>query len=100
NSVFSFVRYAANNPPVLVVSNMTPVPRYGYRIGVPFDGAWREIFNSDSEFYGGADIWKKGQGKGKKVAAHGQPHSGEVIFSPLATIYFWHHLFFLFPKSF
>ncbi len=48
NSVFAFVRMAPGQPPVLVVCNMTPVPRHGYRIGVPHGGGWREIFNSDS----------------------------------------------------
>ena len=33
-------------PPVLVVCNMTPVPRHDYRIGVPRAGRWREIFNT------------------------------------------------------
>ena len=35
--------------PVLVVCNMTPVPRHGYRIGVPRAGRWREIANTDSQ---------------------------------------------------
>jgi 1,4-alpha-glucan branching enzyme len=91
NSVFSFLRYAANNPPILVVSNMTPVPRYGYRIGVPLDGTWREIFNSDSEFYGGSNIGNQSQVLAKGFAAHGQPYSVEIILPPLATIYLRHH---------
>jgi 1,4-alpha-glucan branching enzyme len=91
NSVFSFLRYAANDPPILVVSNMTPVPRYGYRIGVPFDGTWREIFNSDSEFYGGSNIGNQGQMLAQELAAHGQPYSVEIILPPLATIYLRHH---------
>jgi 1,4-alpha-glucan branching enzyme len=91
NSVFSFVRYAANNPPILVVSNMTPVPRYGYRIGVPFDGTWREIFNSDSEFYGGSNIGNHGEVLAEEFAAHGQPYSVEIVLPPLATIYLRHH---------
>jgi 1,4-alpha-glucan branching enzyme len=91
NSVFSFVRYAANNPPVLVVSNMTPVPRYGYRIGVPLDGTWREIFNSDSEFYGGSNIGNQGQVMTQAFPAHGQPYSVEIILPPLATIYLRPH---------
>jgi 1,4-alpha-glucan branching enzyme len=91
NSVFSFVRYAANDPPVLVVCNMTPVPRYGYRIGVPLDGAWREIFNSDSEFYGGSNIGNQGEVMAQAPAAHGQPYSVEIILPPLATIYLRHH---------
>jgi len=91
NSVFSFLRYAANNPPILVVSNMTPVPRYGYRIGVPLDGTWREIFNSDSEFYGGSNIGNQSQVLAQGFATHGQPYSVEIVLPPLATIYLRHH---------
>ncbi len=91
NSVFSFLRYAANNPPILVVSNMTPVPRYGYRIGVPLDGTWREIFNSDSEFYGGSNIGNQGAVLAQELAVHGQPYSVEITLPPLATIYLRHH---------
>jgi 1,4-alpha-glucan branching enzyme len=91
NSVFSFLRYAANNPPILVVSNMTPVPRHGYRIGVPLDGGWHEIFNSDSEFYGGSNIGNQGRVMAQEFAAHGQPYSVEIILPPLATIYLRHH---------
>ena len=47
-------------PPVLVVCNMTPVPRHGYRIGVPRPGRWREIANTDSRFYGGSDLGNDG----------------------------------------
>jgi 1,4-alpha-glucan branching enzyme len=90
NSVFAFLRYAANHSPVLVISNMTPVPRHGYRIGVPLGGAWREIFNSDSEFYGGSNLGNQGQVLAQEFAAHGQPYSVEIILPPLATIYLGH----------
>jgi 1,4-alpha-glucan branching enzyme len=90
NSVFSFLRYAANQASVLVVSNMTPVPRYGYRIGVPLEGAWREIFNSDSEFYGGSNLGNQGQVIAREFVAHGQPYSIEITLPPLATIYLRH----------
>ena len=46
--------------------NMTPVPRHGYRIGVPRAGLWREIFNTDAAFYGGSDI---GNGGGVRTEA-------------------------------
>jgi 1,4-alpha-glucan branching enzyme len=36
--------------------NFTPVPRHHYRIGVPEPGIWQEIFNSDSEYYGGSNL--------------------------------------------
>ena len=40
---------------------MTPVPRHGYRIGVPHGGGWREILNSDSGYYGGSNVGNDGQ---------------------------------------
>jgi 1,4-alpha-glucan branching enzyme len=90
NSVFSFVRYAANAPPVLVVCNMTPVPRHGYRIGVPLGGGWREIFNSDSAHYGGSNVGNAGRVEAAAFGAHGQPHSVELVLPPLGTIYLRH----------
>jgi 1,4-alpha-glucan branching enzyme len=90
NSVFSFLRFAANRPPVLVVCNMTPVPRHGYRIGVPLAGGWREIFNSDSAYYGGSNVGNDGCVEAAAVAAHGQTHSLELVLPPLATIYLRH----------
>ena len=90
NSVFAFLRYAENQPPVLVVCNMTPVPRHGYRIGVPLGGGWREIFNSDSGFYGGSNVGNEGRVAAHAIAAHGQPHSVALILPPLATIYLRH----------
>src|SRR5262249_28527493 len=48
NSVFAFLRLAREDAPVLAVSNMTPVPRPNYRIGVPSPGRWREIINTDA----------------------------------------------------
>ena len=52
--------------PVAVISNFTPVPRHGYRIGLPAAGVWREIFNSDAPAYGGS-----GQGNLGRVTAPG-----------------------------
>jgi 1,4-alpha-glucan branching enzyme len=90
NSVFSFVRYAANRAPILVACNMTPVPRRGYRIGVPLGGSWREIFNSDSTYYGGSNAGNDGIVESHDIAAHGHAHSVELILPPLATIYLRH----------
>lgn len=54
-SVISFVRKAEGETTVVVV-NFTPIPRHHYRIGVPSGGVWSEIFNSDSEYYGGSNL--------------------------------------------
>ncbi len=45
---------------LLVVMNMTPVPRHEYAIGVPIAGQWKEIFNSDARMYGGTDVGNGG----------------------------------------
>ena len=64
NSVLSFVR-RSDNEFVIVVVNLTPQPHHGYRIGVPESGRYREVFNSDSEFYAGSNM---GNGGGVLIA--------------------------------
>jgi 1,4-alpha-glucan branching enzyme len=45
---------------IVVVCNFTPVPRLGYRLGVPSGGCWRELLNSDGREYGGSGIGNLG----------------------------------------
>ena len=87
NSVFAFLRFAADQRPVLVVSNMTPVPRHGYRIGVPHGGPWREILNTDSAYYGGSNVGNDGSVHASDIPMHGQSHSVALLLPPLATIF-------------
>ena len=87
NSVFAFLRFAApDTPPMLVVANMTPVPRPGYRIGVPRDGWWREVLNTDSAFYGGSDMGNGGGVHTAPVPSHAEQQSLELLLPPLATL--------------
>jgi 1,4-alpha-glucan branching enzyme len=60
NSVFAWTRHAPAASPVLVIANMTPVPRHGYRLPVPRNGRWREIINSDAKQYGGSGLGNLG----------------------------------------
>ncbi|MFN3671830.1 MAG: alpha amylase C-terminal domain-containing protein, partial [Bosea sp. (in: a-proteobacteria)] len=87
NSVFAYLRSRAGHEPVLVVVNMTPVPRHGYRIGVPQAGLWREILNSDAAHYGGSGV---GNGGGAHAhAGHaGQDAVLELILPPLGALVF------------
>ena len=88
NSVFAFLRVAEDGAvPVLVVSNMTPVPRHGYRIGVPRLSGWREIFNSDSQFYGGSNLGNEGRVHAAAISSHGRAQSVELVLPPLSTIF-------------
>jgi 1,4-alpha-glucan branching enzyme len=87
NSVFAFLRQGASGDrPVLVVCNMTPVPRHNYRIGVPHAGLWREIANTDSRFYGGSDMGNAGSVGTVAAPSHGEPQSLDLVLPPLSTI--------------
>ena len=62
HSVYSFVRYGHTSAQqVVVVCNMTPVARHGYRLGVPQGGVWREILNTDANEYGGSGAGNCGE---------------------------------------
>jgi 1,4-alpha-glucan branching enzyme len=88
NSVFAYVRIGNDDHvPVLVVCNMTPTPRHGYRIGVPRGGVWREIMNTDSRFYGGSDMGNGGALHTIPQASHGEPQSLDLTLPPLSTLY-------------
>jgi 1,4-alpha-glucan branching enzyme len=89
NSVFAFLRLDGDGRPMLVVANMTPVPREGYRIGVPpADGAthWQEVLNTDAAVYGGSDLGNGGAVDVDHVAAHGQGQSLVLRLPPLGVV--------------
>jgi len=72
---------------VIVVNNFTPVPRYGYRIGVPRPGIYRELINTDAQIYGGSGMHNM-ELSTQPVGAHGREHSLELTIPPLATCMF------------
>jgi 1,4-alpha-glucan branching enzyme len=90
NSVLAYLRRSREGAWALVVHNMTPVPRHGYRVGVPAPGRWEEVLNTDAAIYGGS-----GQGNFGGVEAvaegpthHGRPWSVELSVPPLASLIF------------
>ncbi len=91
-SLFSWVRRDGRGRSILVVCNMTPVPRTGFRLGIPDAeagaAAWCERLNGDSAYYGGSNL---GNGAGplpvQPVPAHGRARSIELTLPPLATIF-------------
>ena len=90
-SVFAWLRFGGDGAaPVAVVSNLTPVPRDGYRIGLPLHGVWREILNTDATDYGGSGRGNAGRIVAEDVSRHGQPYSAAVTLPPLATTWFVH----------
>jgi 1,4-alpha-glucan branching enzyme len=86
NSLLSFVRYDRNGHALVAVFNFTPVPRSKYRIGLPHDCAYREIFNSDSEFYGGSNMGTGATIRAENLPWMGRQYSAEIELPPLAGI--------------
>ena len=60
---------------MLVVCNFTPVPRVGYRVGVPHGGYWRELLNSDASEYAGSGMGNLGGVQAEEIPMHGRPFS-------------------------
>ncbi len=89
NSVLSFARQNPERTSELVViMNLTPVPRSGYRIGLPRPGSWREVLNTDSAIYGGSNMGNLGGVTAGEVKAHNQPWSAEFTLPPLSVMVF------------
>ena len=88
NSVFAFMRYGqAAAAQMLVACNFTPVPRHGYRIGVPRDGTWRECLNTDSSHYAGSGVGNFGHVVSEAVSSHGFSQSVCLSLPPLGVIW-------------
>jgi 1,4-alpha-glucan branching enzyme len=73
---------------VLVACNFTPVPRHGFRVGVPAPGRWAEILNSDAPLYGGSGQGNLGGVRTDPVTCHGRPQSLVLTLPPLAVTAF------------
>jgi len=87
-SVLSFLRKGKSAwDTVLVVCNFTPVPREKYVVGVPFDGYWRELLNSDAGEYGGSNVGNGGGVQAQDIPAHGRPHSLQLTLPPLSVLF-------------
>ena len=88
-SVFAWLRHGEpGTASVLVVVNFTPVPREGYRIGLPAPGRWAERLNTDAALYGGSGMGNLGGVAAVAEPWHGQPCSAVLTLPPLATLFF------------
>lgn len=91
SSVISFMRKARDEHEiVLVAANFTPVPRTNYRIGVPRDGFWKEIMNSDAKSYGGSGYGNFGGLAATPIPCHGKYQSISTTLPPLGIVFLRH----------
>jgi 1,4-alpha-glucan branching enzyme len=88
NSVVAFLRRSQENEIVVFAVNATPVPRYSYRLGVPNEGFYREVINTDGETYGGSNIGNLGGLEAEPVEWQGRTYSIRANLPPLAVVAF------------
>ncbi|MGH7253749.1 MAG: alpha amylase C-terminal domain-containing protein, partial [Nitrospiraceae bacterium] len=87
-SAIAFIRKARDTADLVVcVCNFTPVPRHGYRIGVPAPGWYRELLNSDAAIYGGSNVGNEGGVQAEPIPWHGLPYSLSLTLPPLAVLF-------------
>ncbi|MDQ7004018.1 MAG: alpha amylase C-terminal domain-containing protein, partial [Ghiorsea sp.] len=85
-SVLSFKRKDKQGNAVIVVLNLTPVPRENYRLGVPQAGLYKEIMNTDAEAYGGSNLGNSGSIEADNQAWMNQQHSIVITLPPLSCV--------------
>ena len=88
NSIVSFVRKDDHGNMILCVFNFTPVVRENYRLGAPAHGAWKEIFNTDSEMFGGSNVGNFGEVWTQDVPWQNRQWSLSIQLPPLGAVYF------------
>lgn len=90
NNVVSFYRRGEEDERHLVcIANLSPVPRHGFRIGLPSSGPYQEVLNTDAETYGGTNIGNMGEVAPEHVAWHGLEHSALITIPPLAVLWLY-----------
>jgi 1,4-alpha-glucan branching enzyme len=88
-STICFLRRATDPDDFVVVAcNFTPASRSGYRVGVPESGFYKELLNSDSEYYGGSNLGNGGGVEAELIPWHGRPCSITITLPPLAVVIF------------
>jgi 1,4-alpha-glucan branching enzyme len=88
NNVLVFARVSKDGErQVVCIANLAPVPRESYRVGLPLEGEWTELLNTDSAFYGGTGIGNMGKVIAEATPWHDQPFSAVLTLPPLAVVW-------------
>lgn len=86
-STIGYVRFGADgDAPVLVVCNFTSVERANFQVGVPEDGFWEEVLNTDADIYGGGNRGNLGGCTAQEIPADGQAQSVMLTLPPLSVV--------------
>jgi 1,4-alpha-glucan branching enzyme len=88
-NVLSFLRFGFDGSGGMVacVANFSAMPHYGYRIGLPVSGRWRELINTDAAVYGGSGVGNQGVVVASPTPYHGRAASAEITIPPLGVLW-------------
>ena len=89
SSIIAFLRRAKDPEDFLLFCcNFTPVPRMNYQVGVPAQGFYEEVLNTDSEAFGGGNLGNYGGVASLPGPCHGRDQSISITLPPLAVVAF------------
>jgi 1,4-alpha-glucan branching enzyme len=80
------LRWGSDGSVAAVVVNFSGVPHEGYRLGLPFEGVWREALNTDADVYGGSGVGNMGAVHADADGFHGQPAGVTLRVPPLGAL--------------
>ena len=85
--MISFRRIDKKGNEIIVVCNFQPMLRENYCIGVPFDGTYSEVFNTDAQEFGGSGITNGTAIVSEEVPMHGLEQSITLTLPPMSVLY-------------
>ena len=88
HNTYSWLRWGNEGEAVVAVVNFSGGPHEQYRIGLPYEGAWDEILNTDAAAYGGSGVGNLGRIHAEAIPHNGQPFSAAIRVPPLGAVYF------------
>ena len=87
-SVVALMRSDGENGHIVCLVNFTPQPYLDYRVGLPFACELTEILNSDSEAFGGSNLYNSGVLQAEEIPLEEHPFSCKVVAPPLGAVFF------------
>ncbi len=88
-NVFSFLRFGSDGSALACIANFAGTPHEDYRLGLPWQGEWTEVLNTDALSYAGSGVGNLGAVTADARTWHGQPASTSLRVPPLGTV--WLH---------
>lgn len=87
-NVFSWLRWSHSGECIAFIANFSPVVHYNFPLALPYAGTWREVLNTDSEFYGGSGVGNQGSINANPTPWGGKPAHATITVPPLAGSFF------------